>query len=313
MTTKGHRGPRQWPLLLLLFSFLVTGVQQARMAIVLYLLALICALVAVQTNPPIIYVAMFGLGIFLGSHLLGALYNAYSVTLFERLANILRKLRSNLHREPSGSADATALPTVAEKLKLYALHAIAAVAAERLDRPIKRKIFELHLVASWLYTVTLSMLVYAIEYYALYRVDPDYFKGTDSAGFWQFAKFSFELLTPASFSHIEPTSRIPLLLCYSEVAIGVVILAILVLSILSASREVLRQDAAKFTAELHNTASAIETRISKVYKLSFVQLELSLLIQDGSTVNWIRKFRRLPELPIPATSPIDEIGQRKTS
>jgi hypothetical protein len=317
MTTNGRRAP-QWPLLLLLLSILGAGIQQTRSTIILYLVVLICAFVAVQSRLPIIYVAMFGLGVFLIIHLLRRLHNAYSVTPFRRLANVTRKLRSNsqleplsLNTDPSKNirrASATTLPPAA-KMQLYALHALAFVAADTIDKHVKRKIFELYLMASWLFTVTLSMLIYALEYYSLYRVDPDYFRGTESAGFWQFAKFSFELLTPVSFSHIEPTSRIPLLLCYSEVAIGVVLLAILVFSILAASREAFHDDIANFTSELHKTASAIETRVLEVYKLTFVQIELSLLTQNASTVNRIRKFRGLPELPIPGTSPAKEIGQ----
>src|SRR3954468_22917377 len=317
MTKNGRRAP-QWPLLLLLLSILGAGIQQTRSTIVLYLVALICAFVAVQSRPPIIYVAMFGLGVLLIIHLLGKLHNAYSVTPFRRLANVTRKLRSNSQLEPLSlntdptknirCASAATLPPAA-KMQLYALHALAFVAADRIDKHVKRKIFELYLMGSWLFTVTLSMLIYALEYYSLYRIDPDSFRGTDSAGFWQFAKFSFELLTPASFSHIVPTSRIPLFLCYSEVAIGVVILAILVFSILAASREAFLQDIATFTSELRNTASAIETWIAQAYKLTFVEFELSLLSQHSSTVNLIRKFRRLPELPSPETSLVKKVGQ----
>ncbi len=266
-----------------------------------------------------IYVAMFGMGAFLAIHLVRRLHNAYAAPLFLRLANVTRSWRSKFRHEPFTSNDgaskivrpgsARASRASTKKMKLYASHALAVIAADRFDRRVKRKLFELHLMASWCYTVMLSMLIYALEYYSLYRVDPDYFTGTDSAGFWQFAKFSFELLTPASFSHIVPTSRIPLFLCYSEVAIGFVILAILVFSILAASREAFHEDIATFTSELHHAASAIETRIAEVYKLSLGQLELSLMMQHASTVNLIRKFRGLSELPIPQTPAVKNVRQ----
>jgi len=319
MITNGHRAVRLWPLLLLLFTILIAGIRQTRWTIVLYALALICAFVAVQSRPPLIYVAMLGMGVFLGIHLFRRLHSAYAVPPFMRLANVTRAWRSKFQLEPltgnvgaprsvrSGSPAKS--PASSETMKLYASHALAMIAADRIDRRVKRKIFELYLMASWCYTVMLSILIYALEYYSLYRVDPDYFTGTDSAGFWQFAKFSFELLTPASFSHIEPTSRIPLFLCYSQVAIGVVILAILVFSILAASREAFHEDIATFTSELHNAASAIENRIAQLYKLSFVELERALLSKQASTVNLLRKFRGLPQLPILDTSPIKKVGQ----
>jgi len=320
MITNGHRALRQWPLLSLVFWILVAGIRRTRATIVLYALAIICAFVAVQSEPPVVYVGMFGMGAFLTIHLLRRLHNAYAVSLFMRLANVTRNWRSKLRHEPftfndgasrvvrSRSAATSTAST--EKMKLYASHALAVIAADRIDRRVKRKIFELYLMASWFYTVMLSMLIYALEYYSLYRVDPDYFTGTDSAGFWQFAKLSFELLTPASFSHIVPTSRVPLFLCYSEVAIGVIILAILVFSILAASREAFHEDIGTFTSELHDTASAIETRIAELYKLNLVQLELALLMQHASTVNLIRKSRGLSELPIPEAPVVKKLGQR---
>src|SRR4051812_10276297 len=110
MITSGRRALRQWPLLLLFFSILLAGIQQTRSTIALYLLALICAFVAVQSKPPVIYVAMFGLGVLLGIHLLGRLRNAYSATLFRRLANVTRDLRARLHPKPASVRPASAGP-----------------------------------------------------------------------------------------------------------------------------------------------------------------------------------------------------------
>ena len=78
---------------------------------------------------------------------------------------------------------------------------------------------------------------------------------------------------------------------------------ILVFSVLTAAREAFREDIDEFTSELHKTASAIEARISEAYQLTFVQLEIKLLNENGATVNLIRKFRGLPELTIPAKPP----------
>ena len=229
--------------------------------------------------------------------------------IFCRLTRFARELRLDLEREPlitSGDSSSIARPAAEttselppQTLKLYAVHAFALIAADRVNGPMKRRISDLYLIASWLYTVALSIFVYAVEYYSLYRVDPVYFSGTNGAGFCQFAKLSVGLLTPASFSHIEPTSRIPLSLCYSEVAVGVVILIILVLSILTASREGFHEAIEKFTSELHDTASAVEALISKIHNIELVQLEQVLSTENGLFVNLIRKLGGLPQLIIP--------------
>jgi len=309
MTTNGRRASGQWTVLFLLCRILVSGIQKSRSTFLLYATALICTFAAAQSKAPVIYLAMFGLGVFLVTHLIGSLRKAYLNPVFGRLTRFVRELRPDLERVPlitNRDSSRSARPAVeansespSQRMKLYAVHAFAVIAADRVNRQMKRRISDLYLIASWLYTVVLSISVYAVEYYLLYRVDPDYFSGTNGAGFWQFAKLSVGLLTPASFSHIEPTSRIPLSLCYSEVAVGVVILIILVFSILTASREGFHEDIEKFTSELHHTASAIEASISKIHNMEFVQLERLLLTENRSVVNLIRKFRGLPQLTIP--------------
>src|SRR3954467_4988974 len=153
MSTNGRRALRPWPLLLLVFSIFLAGIQQIRSTIVLYFLALVCALVAVQSKPPVIYLAMFGLGVLLVIHLLVRLRNAYSATLFRRLANVTRDLRARLQPKPLSvrPAPAGTRPAPSEKIRLYRWHALAVITADRIDRHVKRKIFELYLMASWFF------------------------------------------------------------------------------------------------------------------------------------------------------------------
>jgi hypothetical protein len=309
MTANGQRASGQWTILFLLCRILVSGIQKSRSTFLLYATALLCTVVAVQSKAPVIFLAMFGLGAFLVTHLIGSLRKAYLNPVFCRLTRFARDLRLDLQREPLITRDDSsrrARPAVdatselpSQTLKLYAVRAFAVIAADRVSRPMKRRISDLYLIASWLYTVAISIFVYAVEYYSLYRVNPDYFSGTNGAGFWQFAKLSIGLLTPASFSHIEPTSRIPLSLCYSEVAVGVVILIILVFSILTASREGFHEAIEKFTSELHDTASAVEALISKIHNMELVQVEQMLSTENGLVVNLIRKLGGLPQLTIP--------------
>src|SRR3954466_6465570 len=130
MITNGHRAVRHWPVLLLLFWILVGGIQQTRSTIVLYALALICAFIAVQSEPPVIYVAMFGMGVFLLTHLLRRVHNAYAVTPFMRMANVTREWRSKFRHQPltlhdgasksQNSGSTPAPPAPSEKVKVYA-------------------------------------------------------------------------------------------------------------------------------------------------------------------------------------------------
>src|SRR5258708_4304358 len=294
---------RSWPLLLLFSPVIYSAVQRARSTFVLYTLAIICILlIALQANKVVSVTAMVGVAIFGAVHLFRSLRKAYSTRVFQQLTKIVRDFREAIQ---SGRIEATvtesskAAPQTTPNnpsgrgplMNLYACHAFADLVAEKVHDLIRRRVFDIYLIASWLYTVGVTFLVYGLEYWALHGLYPASFKGAEGAGFWDFAGFSLSILTTNSLSRIEPATELATIICYSEVACSALILVILVFSILTAAREAFREYAQELSLELRATATAVEKRVAQVYGLTLVQLELAGMRENAILVNLLRRAR----------------------
>ena len=167
--------------------------------------------------------------------------------------------------------------------------------------------YDVCLMVGWLCTVLVTIVVFALEYFGLHKVDPLSFKFAQGANFWAFLGFSMGVLTPAKASAIMPASRIATLFYYGEAGCSVLVLIVLVFTVLTAARETFRDDVDAFGGELKFVAEAIDNRVTQVFRMNIPEVEVFLIPTHGVSINLLRKARGLPELqlPGPGISPTD--------
>lgn len=301
---------KRWPLFLLFAPLLYSAAKRARSTFTLYTLAIVAALIiAVHGNKLLTIGAMLSLGIFLLVHLYRSFRKAHSATAFQELNKLVREVREYIEKgrlegplpeaQPS-SPSSKPIGTDAYLTQLYTLHAVADYVALRANVLLRRRVFDLYLIASWIYTVFVTSIVYALEYWALHRMDGASFQSGHDLGFWDLLGFSFGMLTTATVANIEPVSRAATLLSYAEVLCAVLVGVILVFSILTAARETFREDAEEFIAEVRKAAGAVERRLQEAYQLTLAQLETLVVKKNALLVTWLRRLRNLPELNGPS-------------
>jgi hypothetical protein len=234
--------------------------------------------------------------------------------VFTGLSSLVRKVRESVQQgtfdgEQTQSSQKVTAPPTSESVErkdpstLYFVRCLADIVAEKVESVARGGKYDLYLIASWLYTVVITSVVFAFEYLALQKIGPAHFQSAEGAGFWAFLGFSLGSLTPARVSAITPNSHTAALLCYSEAGCAVLILVILVFTVLTAARETFKSGVEAFGAELRLTAEAVDNRVTQVYRMTLSELELFLLRNQGGLVNALRKARGLPQLPSPPASP----------
>jgi hypothetical protein len=62
--------------------------------------------------------------------------------------------------------------------------------------------YDFCLILGWLYTVTVTCVIFAFAYMALHRIDSSSLKSAEGANFWAFLGFSLGALTPTKASSI---------------------------------------------------------------------------------------------------------------
>jgi hypothetical protein len=180
---------------------------------------------------------------------------------------------------------------------LYMLHVVADLIIRKVAQAAKDRRYNTVLVLSFLSAFVHTTVIFALENWALYKISPGSFSGANEAGFLLFLAYSLGQVATANLTTIQPLSSAATLLATVEVFCGVVILVIAVFSILTAARDTYRQDLEDFSEALHDVATAVDKRIQARYSLTAVQLEISLTVNSASTVNMLRRWRGLPELP----------------
>ncbi|MEP7367549.1 MAG: hypothetical protein ABI972_30180, partial [Acidobacteriota bacterium] len=156
-----------------------------------------------------------------------------------------------------------------------------------------------YLIMSWLYTVFVTIVTFGFLFLSLHKIDSTSFKIGSVATSWDFMAFSLEALTTARVSTIVPSSRVAVLMCYSEAFCAMLIFVILVFTVLTAAREAFREDVECFSRELRLTAGAIDSRIESVCMMTVGEVEKVLHESQFVLVNTMRKSRGLPEFGAP--------------
>lgn len=312
-----HAFPR-WPLVVVFAPALYLGIVRLRSSLLLYGLASISGLaILFASGSAVLLASMVGLALFFGVHLYRSFRKAYSPGLFSELARLTAKMRRSIE---GGSFDAWTVniptqsdaPTADERpakdalSRIYILHFLAHFVAEKVQAVARRRGYDLYLTASLLYTVLVTVVVYALEYWALHKLAPDAFSGVDGASFRSFLGFSLSVLTSSNVSRISPTAAAAEVLSYTEVGCSILILVILVFSILTAAREAFRDDVQDFASELRLAAQAFENRAVATLRLTLGELEAALLGQQPGLVNLARRLRGLPEFPAATQAATEE-------
>lgn len=310
---------RRWPVVVAFAPAIHRALATFRSTFLLYTIAMLGALfVLIARDPGLLMGAMVALGVFLVAHLSRAFRKAYVSSVFTELAGLARKLREAVERgtfdvvakspEPPASATpAVPAPAAADDgtsplVGFYLLQCAAAFISEKVAQVARGRKYDFYLIVSWLYTVLVTTTVFAFEYFAVHKIDPDAFQFAAGAGFWSFYGYSMGILTTAGISPITPAAPLAGVLSYLEMAGSALMLVILVFTRLTAGREAFKEDVEDFGSELRLIAATFESRALQLFQLTMAQVEYALLEKHADMVNFVRKMRGLPELPSSSSS-----------
>ncbi len=250
---------------------------------------------------------MLILAAFLAFHLSSNFRKAYRSTVFSKLQGIISKIKSELsdtssfqkmwddtnkRNEPKNNQEEfqTQLST------LYLFYWGAEFLREKADYFLQSRKMDLYLILTWFWTVFVTVVIYSLEYFSLYKIIPNAFNAPFKPTYFSFLGFSFGKLTPSGVSAISPENLPAILLCYSELACSLVIFIILVFTILTAARERYKEDIYKIVKEMSEIASIFQSKFNIIFNIALAEAEYILLTHNASLVNGLRKLRGLPKL-----------------
>lgn len=296
---------RNWVLMVALAPAFYDLLRSFRIRFCIMTLAALSALcILLSSNMYLLIPSMMLLGIYLIMHLYRSLRRAYRSSIFEGLSDLVKKFRISIDDGQQTfwkkeKCDPETKEYEQQCLMFYMLNSATEIVEEKLLKVAKSRKPDLYLMISWLGMVLLTSLVYAFEYWSLYKLDTHIFSANYHLSFWSFLGFSFGKLTPSSLSTISPATVTATILSYSELFCALLILVILVFSVLTAAREKYREDIADFVSEVGILGKHVQGLFFQLYEIAIVDVELMLLSSNAVIINQLRKARGLPAFPAP--------------
>lgn len=238
-----------------------------------------------STNPIIVGTAMLVLFLVLCEHYSRRFASAFQPSsIFADMRNYVRRLWQETF-EPliaKQVQEAAAMNPASEDYKKKRLEdlqglfildlAFDFVAVKLRDVANSRKI-DLYFILSLLYTFTFTVIVFALEYRALFTLDPESFVVAQGTSFWLFLVFSFDTLMTADLGLIKPQTPVAILLVNLELFTGLLILIIFVFVILTIVRERYHEELGLLIEEIRGRAGAIESVMEKQYHVPMTDAE----------------------------------------
>lgn len=298
-----------WATMLILLPSFYSTLGSLRFTFILYTAAAISvATIGVSRSEYLLIPAMLSLTFVMLVVDYRAFKSSQSSSVFSKLAKIIRGLHpkiisgeydqiaptnldgeSNISEGTSNGGESPQLP------QLYMLHFAADFVGRKVEEVSKDRQYNSLLAISLLAVIAVTIFVFGMLNFALFKITPESFNGVGSYPFLQFIAYSMGRLATADLTSIQPSGPFSLVLALGEVFFGFVILVILVFSILTAARDAYREDFHDFEKSLHETASVIEDRIGAKYSLTAAELEIGIADTSREIVNRLRKLRGMPE------------------
>jgi hypothetical protein len=300
---------RQWPVALVFSPVIWGAVERWRSTFLLYSLAAFAALFILTNKHPIVLVTWVAcLCPLLIVHLGRGLRKAFSAGPPARLTAVLESLRAEIEGgsmpwdkqpAPTVSAERSSTRPSDPRETAYFTHALAEYVAGRVRTVAKRRHYDAYLAGSWLFTMILVALLFALGHLGLHKALPGAYAAADGAGLGSFLGYSLGALTTSNLSRITPISPLASVVSYAEVVCSALFLVIYVFLFFGAARDTFRENLDDLDAAIKGVATAVDSRIRAKWQLTVDQLEIVLLVERPSYVNSVRRsLRGLPALPL---------------
>jgi hypothetical protein len=301
---------KNWPVALMLVPIAIAmrGKLKRRLAWDAFAI-LSVAIIFILETPFVLIPAMAYLLVFLYRHYYHAfmpsnVFKQYSASLRANRNKIIAwfevQWHKSLSKHPEGSEEYDKAMQ-SELQTLYFAYACPLAGAHALKNALRGHILDFYLVARFVAAFILTILVFALGYSALLKVDPSSFNGVQF-GFLEAVGLSLSTVFTTSVSPLQPTSTTAQFLCHIQSISALVLLTIVLSMVLQLMRNQYRNDIEQFISDLEYGSSTIETVVAGLTNLTLAELEREVASLQKGIVTWMRKARGDEELPDTTTS-----------
>jgi len=198
---------------------------------------------------------------------------------------------------------------------LYMQNLMYAYLAEKLQKAVSARHTDVYFIVALIHSFALTMIVFAFEYFGLFKLAPTSFGHSYDVSFWSFLLFSFNAMLRAGYASVTPQSTLALAFANLELLASAVIGLCLVFILLTSSRERYRQEVRDVAKNLATSAREIERFLENKLRMRLIDAEAKIIAVDPSFADVLTSFGRVPtiiDIPAnPQSSDSSQVSERR--
>lgn len=291
---------RNWVIVVVFFPAIHSLISTFRTNFLLFTVALISATVVCLAEPRwLILSCMILAGVYLGIHYFRRFRIAFSPsTAFADIGGRVRRVWEDLRGSPwleppagESTSDEYKEEFGQTLLQAYMTTTVLHVFAARIEEVNKSRRLDLYLIAAVVYTFALTVVVFGVEYFGLYRLSPVSFEGVERPNLLDFIGYSFSTIMTSDISPLRGVSRQAEFLAYLQLFGSLLIIVLLVFVLLTSSRERYRHDLGWVVKELGLASNRCAQLIENNFDLTLAAAESLLLEHNAWVARKLLKWR----------------------
>lgn len=291
-----------WPAI---HSFFITF----RISFFLWVAAIVsCFVIVLVDSPLVIAICMGVLGLHFVTHYTRRIQTAFSSrTGFAALTTMVRGFwRNTLEAEQSPidaepDSEEYQLKLGQRLMKIYLTTTMLYIVGEKLRAVIRTKKLDLYLGSSFVYTFILTIIVFALQYLGLQRLETNHFVGASDAGLLEFVGYSLSTALNAGISPIAPATLMAQMLSYAELVSMLLLAVLFVFVLFTTARERHRQDLDEVVNEIGGVSERMGAFLLQNHDLTIAAADQYLLQVNPLLARWALKVlygeERAKEIP----------------
>ena len=301
---------RHWPIVLALLPEWKRVLRTIRSTLIwTALVALSIIVVALSSQVFQLIVAMCVLGLFVCRQFTLDFRRAFLPSgLCHNSALLLQAMHSALEKSLSdGRAARLKLDDSSEQFRVKYLQTLEVAyvwlnclqhATSRVQHVIRIRFLDIYLIATVLRTFAIGVLIFAIEYFALLKLDGAAFSPSAAITFIDLLGYSLGLMVNSGVSPVEPISTAAIWVSHAQTICFVLLISVFLSLLVGIAREKHQKELDQVLQEIQSSASRAFTVIQSEFDLTMEEMEQELSTRERQlkTVNDWRRLRGLSPL-----------------
>lgn len=216
----------------------------------------------------------------------------------EQVADVIVKIQIEAEKNSNNQQENVKTEKANVYLPIYVMYSGAGIFTEKVKNKTMNS-YDKYLMYIFIYTYSLTLILYALIYYGISKFDVNAFSGS-AKGFWEYLLLSGTFITGSLVeANLKPAELYVKFVGVSESMYMYLFIGLLIFTIFTRTRDDYKNSIDKFGESLDQLLINLENKVIDTFNISLEQIEKMISQKsemENKMVNYFRKQRGMTEI-----------------